>query len=188
MKRVFIDVRRCTGCKSCELACAVEHSESKDLFLAVFETPSPVKRIHVEQVQAFSYPSRCMHCEEASCMIACPSGAMDKDKSGAVVVNEARCMGCMMCAMVCPFGAITMNRASKVIIKCDFCITRKNNGKLPACVEACPTGTLQYGEEEDLVRSKRIVAGQAVIKAVCAEKERLSETNPLEIFRKLGGI
>jgi len=189
MKEVFIDIERCTGCKSCEIACAVEHSASKDLLRAVFESPPPRKRVHVEKAFQFSYPGRCMHCSDAACIAACPSGAMHRDAgTGGVVVAEDRCMGCWMCAMVCPFGAISMSQDKKVALKCDLCGERQNQGKPPACVEACPTKALTFREAEEISKEKRLGVAVAVVAAVGGIKEGQATESPLSILRQLGGI
>lgn len=188
MKEIFIDIRRCTACKACEIACAVEHSVSKDLLSAVFEQPSPQKRVHVEAAYAFAYPVRCQHCGDAPCIAACPNGAMGRDEvTGAVVVDESRCQGCFMCAMVCSFGAISANPVRRVAVKCDLCSDRQRLGEGPACVEACPTHALQFGDEEDLVKEKRLAAAARVAKAVSEASEQTIESSPLETLRSLGG-
>ncbi len=174
MKSIFIDISRCTACKSCEIACAVAHSKNKNLFEAIFEKPAPRKRVYVEPANSHSYPSRCMHCKDAPCVIACPNGAMHRDEStGIVLVNQDRCMGCMMCAMVCPFGAVTLDNDGKKAVKCDFCFERQEEGKLPACVQACPTGSLSFGELEEMVREKRKTIGHTVLIAIQEAKKNI---------------
>jgi anaerobic carbon-monoxide dehydrogenase iron sulfur subunit len=188
MEEVFVDIRRCTACKSCEIACTVEHSASKNLFGAVSEDPKPQKRIHVESALAYAYPVRCMHCGDAPCIAACPNGAMSRDAgSGSVVVNAERCQGCFMCAMVCSFGAISAHPTQKVAVKCDFCPDRRADGRKPACVEACPTGALQFGDEEDLAKAKRAVVAVCVAKAVNDTVEQPTDSSPLGVLRNLGG-
>jgi len=76
LKEVQVDVGRCTGCKSCEIACAVEHSAGKELFRAIFEEIPPRKRIFVQDAGEKSVPVNCRHCEEAFCVRVCPTGAM----------------------------------------------------------------------------------------------------------------
>ena len=188
MKEVFIDMKRCTACKSCEIACAVSHSESKDLFSAIYETPSPQTRIQVEGADSYSYPVRCMHCSDAACIMACPNRAMSRDlETGAVYVNEEKCMGCFMCAMVCPFGSISANPIKKVALKCDFCIPRQKEGKQPACAEACPTDALLFGEESEIAKTKRSKTAKAMLDAISRERKFKPELNPLENLRKVGG-
>jgi len=189
MKEVFINIERCTACKSCEIACAVEHSSSRNLFTAIFEAPAPKKRVYVEKAFSFSYPARCMHCADAPCIVACPTGAMSRDKEfGSVLVNEDRCMGCWMCAMVCPFGAILSDTDKKVAMKCDLCRLRLKDGKVPACVEACPTRALTFGEPEDLSKEKRVSTAQIVAIAVSRVKEEKKELTALEVLREMGGV
>lgn len=190
MKRVFINIERCVGCKSCEIACAVHHSKSKDLFSALFEEPLPQKRIYVEQAMQFSYPSRCMHCIDAPCIKACPRNAIVWDSElEKVSVNEDRCIGCFMCGMVCPFGAISVMKPQKVALSCDLCSSRLKEGMTPACVEACLTKALIFGEIEELSRTRRLEMAEIIAysKKEDLKKEDLREMNPLEILRKLGG-
>lgn len=183
MKEVFIDIERCTACKSCEIACSVQHSKTKNLFTAIFESPPPIRRVHVEKALDYSYPAKCMHCSEAPCMMACPVGAIYRDvELGSVHVNKDRCMGCWMCAMVCPFGAIKADPYLKVARKCDFCRKRVKAGELPACVEACPTGALTFGEVNELTRVKRIERADAVAEAVSVTGEGKKVT-PLDLLR-----
>jgi len=187
MREVFIDAERCTACKTCEISCAVEHSQTKNLITAVFESPRPQIRIHVEKANGHSFPVRCLHCQDAVCITACPTGAMAREPDfGAVQVNEDKCMGCFMCAMVCPFGAISAHSAGNVAVKCDFCTLRQKEGLMPACVEGCPTDALVFGEQSDLVKQKRLSAAAAM----ALGKIRQEQTTPastLELTRQWGG-
>jgi len=158
MKRIFIDIDKCLGCRSCELACAVEYSVSKDLLKAIQEDPLPKPRTDVQQdAKRGSFPLQCRHCEEPYCIDACISGAIGKDpETGLVVSNEEKCVGCWMCVMVCPWGVIRPAQVSigdkkkKVALSCDLCRDRET----PACVEACPTGCLYFQEVEEFKKTK----------------------------------
>jgi ferredoxin len=70
MRTVFINPEQCIGCLQCEIACAIEHSVSKDGSVAFMETPVPRKRIHVEAgpVATTAFPNRCRHCNPAPCL------------------------------------------------------------------------------------------------------------------------
>lgn len=172
MKNVFADIERCTACRSCEIACAIEHSASKNLFTAVFESPLPRKRIHVEKALSLSYPAMCMHCADPVCGKACPTGAMKRDpESGRVLINDRKCIGCLMCSVACPFGAISAGRALNVAVKCDLCASRVREGKEPACVAACPTRALVFEEQEKLSKEKRVATAEAIATAVSASKQ-----------------
>jgi carbon-monoxide dehydrogenase iron sulfur subunit len=165
MKTVFIHPERCIGCKQCEAACAVAHSQTRNLFWAVFETPPPKPRIHAEPGPLLntSFPNKCRHCNPAPCQNACPTGAIYRpsDFPEVVAVEPRRCIACAMCAMVCPFDAVTFHshylaaEKPQVAIKCDACIERQRQGEIPACVEACKVGALEFGEVNELVRAAR---------------------------------
>lgn len=146
MKDIFIDLGKCQGCKSCELACAVEHSRSKNLFTAISEDPLPRKRLSVEYGEGKVYPIHCRHCEKAPCVAICVSGALRRDESrGIVSHNQERCIGCAMCVMVCPFGIIVKDLKTRAIIKCDRCPDRDE----PACVGSCPVGALLFVDPKE---------------------------------------
>lgn len=149
IKKVFCDTTRCIGCKSCEIACAVEHSKSKELFKAINEIPKPTKRKRVEQSASGPVAVSCRHCEEPLCIYACMSGAMYKDlATGQTKHDEDKCVGCWMCLMVCPFGALHRKALEAIVLKCDLCPDRD----VPSCVEACPTKALFVGTVEEFER------------------------------------
>lgn len=156
MKRIVCELQKCMGCRTCQIACAVAHSKSKDLFAAITEEPRPRPRVMVEYVEHLPVPIQCQHCEDAPCVRVCPTHAIVKDASGATIVHAERCIGCTWCVLACPFGAIRMGDTEKAIIKCDLCVERQAEGKGPACVEACPTHALHFQMVEEVARAKRI--------------------------------
>ncbi len=152
MKQILINLERCLGCKTCELACAVEHSVSKELFGAVCETPSPVSRVYVEKGQQYNFPLQCRHCSDAQCIKACISGALWRDETtGLVSHSKEKCVGCWMCVMTCPFGVIIQDRGAKIALKCDRCPERE----IPACVASCPTKALSLEKVPFYAKGKR---------------------------------
>ena len=148
MRVIYLDARRCLSCHSCEIACAVSHSETRDLVSAVVSGARAKPRIYVEPVDdRKGLALTCHHCERAPCMMACPTEALRREASGAIVVEEGRCIGCHTCEMVCPFGVISVFQG--VAVKCDLC-----HGE-PACVAACPTGALSFQELSSFTQTKR---------------------------------
>ena len=176
MKTVFVHPERCIGCKQCEAACAVAHSQSKNLFLAVFESPTPKPRIHAEPglVLNSAFPNNCRHCNPAPCQMVCPTAAISHpaDYPEIVYLSPYKCIACGMCAIVCPFDVITYHASGAapgrpaVATKCDHCIERQRLGAIPACVEACKVGALEWGELNDLVKAARTRYSEAVSVAV----------------------
>jgi carbon-monoxide dehydrogenase iron sulfur subunit len=172
-KMIVCRVERCLGCRSCEMACAVAHSQSKDLLKAILEHPKPQKRITVEPVGGHGLPLQCRHCEDAPCIMICPTEAMHRaSESGPVLIDQDRCIGCKLCMAVCPFGVISVRSDGKGVIKCDACIERTKAGQEPACVSACPTGALKFVSVEELMKTvRRIAAGRAAESLAKAEQE-----------------
>lgn len=153
MKRLFVDIERCLSCRSCEIACAVEHSNSKELFKAIDETPLPKYKIYLEDVQGFSVPLQCRHCEAAPCVQVCPTKAITREKlEEPVLIDSELCIGCSSCIIVCPWGIPKLSRDKKVVIKCDLCLERLRKNEEPACVKACPTGALKFKSVVELIK------------------------------------
>jgi carbon-monoxide dehydrogenase iron sulfur subunit len=107
-------------------------------------------------------------------MEACPTAAISRaaDFPEIVVIDSRKCMACGMCAMVCPFDVITYFASAQaperttVAIKCDHCIDRQREGKIPACVESCKVNALEFGELNELVRASRTRYSEMVSAAV----------------------
>lgn len=147
-RKVFAIARLCTGCRSCEIACAVEHSESKALLSALFESPPPRYRIDVQANGLVKLPLMCRHCAEPDCLFACKAGAIGKDlETGEVQINLEKCVGCWMCVMVCPFGAVVPDMTRSKAAKCDLCQERAEG---PACVQSCPTKALVWADRAEI--------------------------------------
>lgn len=146
MKQILVHHTHCTGCKSCELACNVAHSDAGDLFGAVLAGEHPTRRVDVAATpdRSLILPLQCRQCSEPPCVSACMTGALlVDDLSGIVTHGLEKCVGCFMCAMVCPYGAIKADQDTKKIRKCDQCTSLQQE---PACVAACPTNALSFVE------------------------------------------
>lgn len=155
-KMIVVSVDKCLGCRSCEMACAVEHSASKHLWEAIRESPTPRARVSVEQGAGFVVPLQCRQCEDAPCVEICPTAALYRaDKDSPVVIDHERCIGCKWCIIACPFGVISLDSENRTVIKCDQCFEQVERGELPACVSACPTGALALRALEEVLVEKR---------------------------------
>lgn len=129
-KFVFGHFDLCTGCRICELACSATK----------FGAYAP-RRAHItisiESKGLRGQPTVCTQCENAPCIHACPTNAIQRDeKIGAVVISEEKCTGCRMCVLACPIEAIYFDVETRKATKCDLC------GGAPICVKYCPTTAL----------------------------------------------
>ncbi len=132
MKSLHIEAAKCTGCLQCEMACSFEN-------YGVFNPAKSRIKVFDFHETGLKVPYTCTQCAEAWCLKACPVDAITKDKStGAMMVNEATCVGCKVCTIACPFGTINYVADTGKVQKCDLC-----EGS-PACADACPTGAITY--------------------------------------------
>ena len=155
-KIIFVDIKKCLGCRTCELQCAVAHSKSKDLIETLKEKPLPHYNIQVEQLDEFVVPLQCRHCEDAPCIKVCPTHAIERlAEEEPVLFNKEKCIGCKWCIIACPFGILRMDKKGKVIIKCDLCIERLKKGEEPACTSSCPTGALKFVSVEEITKERK---------------------------------
>ena len=147
---IFVQIEKCLSCHSCELACAIEHSDSKTLVQANQEDPPPVARVYVEDIEGTPVPLQCRHCEDAPCVSVCPRKAIEKLGPGqSVIIDAEKCTGCNFCVAACPFGVVVVSGDPKVAIKCDLCPQRIKEGLEPACVSACPSGAICFGTGDE---------------------------------------
>jgi carbon-monoxide dehydrogenase iron sulfur subunit len=155
-KVVEVIIGKCMGCHSCEIACAVAHSISKDLPQAMLEEKTPYSRLILEVDEGDVIPFHCRHCDDAPCISVCPTNAMSRtDAESPVTLKDEKCIGCTACLLVCPFGVIQQKTEGDKLAKCDLCIDRLDEGKEPACTEACPTNAIRYVSVENHSVDKR---------------------------------
>jgi carbon-monoxide dehydrogenase iron sulfur subunit len=167
-KIIACRIERCLGCRSCEIACALVHSQSKNIQEAVLETPRPKRRVSVEGTEGRALPLQCRHCENAPCVVVCPTEAIHrKSESGPVLIDGDRCIGCKLCMVVCPFGVIDLAPGGRAVVKCDQCAERVEAGGVPACVAACLTHALEFVDVDEHNKKKR----KAAAKRIQAEAE-----------------
>jgi formate dehydrogenase iron-sulfur subunit len=172
-KGFFTDTTLCIGCKACEVACKQWNQLPSDGFaftgmsydntghlgastwrhVAFVERPVALTPQQEALGGRFSWlmmSDVCKHCERAGCLENCPTGAIVRTEFGSVYVQPDICNGCGYCVVSCPFGVIDRRPGDGRAWKCTLCYDRLKVGQVPACAQACPTASIQFGDLDEL--------------------------------------
>ncbi|WP_418765353.1 4Fe-4S dicluster domain-containing protein [Mailhella sp.] len=156
---MVIDSEKCMDCKACVVACQqrnhVPYGLSRNWVRETVSNGSPC---------GFKFqPGACMHCDDPSCVRACPTGATWKAKDGVVEIDRSRCIGCGSCVEACPYHARFRHPVTGTADKCDYC-RGTTPGQTPACVAVCPMHCRLFGDADDPSSdvSKALAAHKAV--------------------------
>jgi len=156
---ILVDTTKCTSCEECVMACADVHNIDRQKSLREKakneEGLSAYRMSNIVAVSPGHFARKsCMHCLEPSCVSACLVGGITKSPEGPVVYDPTKCIGCRYCMIACPFHIPRYEWDKKIpyMAKCDMCFDRLNEGKMPACVEACPNHALKFGNRDELLK------------------------------------
>jgi anaerobic dimethyl sulfoxide reductase subunit B (iron-sulfur subunit) len=167
MKYVIVfDPDRCSACSACAVACMdqndIDIQAGERGYRRAFEWESQVGG----QALCAYISASCLHCGDAPCIMACPTGCLRRSlTTGLVIYDNSGCIGCRSCSLACPFGAPRF-RADGKMVKCDGCHVRLENGLKPACVRACAFDALiclTGGEYQKMLEEK---AESSLVKAL----------------------
>ncbi|MDF2557355.1 MAG: 4Fe-4S ferredoxin iron-sulfur-binding protein [Bacillales bacterium] len=172
----FVDTTKCDGCRACMVACknwndlpvdpkafdgAFNGYDSHEKLTAntwnIIKYTEKTNNTRNEGLDWFIAHNSCFHCGVAACEKACPEGAISHTEFGSVVIDEEKCVACGYCVVNCTFDVIrlgerTVNgKKKKVSTKCTLCTDRLDNGLHPACVTACHTGSLEFGDRAEML-------------------------------------
>jgi formate dehydrogenase iron-sulfur subunit len=162
----LVDIDLCIGCKACEVACKewndleVEETHNFGSYQSHEDlTASTWDLMRFNEVELddselawLIRKDSCLHCEEPGCLLACPApGAVVQYENGIVDFVQENCIGCQYCVSGCPFDIPRFDAKTKKVYKCTMCVDRVGAGMEPACVKACPTGSIRFGTKEDMV-------------------------------------
>ena len=184
-----IDLQLCFGCTECAVACKSNNNLPNNMWWNRVLTdggdyPDTAKGTY-PQVSMAHYPVGCQHCANPACAKVCPVGATWRDeKTGIVVQDVDKCIGCRMCMGACPYSARTFNweepayavdfplgdfdapkHVAGVVEKCTFCANRLARGEEPACMEHCPGRARYWGDLDDPYSDvSRAIAGRPTVR------------------------
>ncbi|MEA2388895.1 MAG: formate dehydrogenase iron-sulfur subunit [Thermoleophilaceae bacterium] len=168
----FTDTSVCIGCKACEVACKEWNHVPEDGLEFTGEsydntgelgadtwrhvtfieqrTPMDMALEDAEGLRWLMSSDVCKHCTHAACLDVCPTGALFRTEFGTVVVQPDVCNGCGYCIPACPFGVLDRREGDGRVWKCTLCYDRLKDDREPACAQACPTDSIQFGELDEL--------------------------------------
>lgn len=146
---IIHDETACIGCTACMEACREVNNVPEGVDRLKIIRTGPIGEY--PDVRYDFYRHSCQHCEDPPCVDVCPTGASHIDPAtGIVDVHDNLCVGCKYCIFACPYRVRFINPVTKAADKCDFCRhTNLAEGKLPACVLACPVEALTFGDLDD---------------------------------------
>jgi formate dehydrogenase iron-sulfur subunit len=174
-KSFFIDTTRCTACRGCQVACKQWHQlpAEKTVNQGTYQNPADLsfntlKLVRMSEklidgkVEWLFFPEQCRHCIEAPCLATAndDSAIFKDDRTGAIIYTaNTRHLNADEIIESCPYN-IPRKGPEGTLAKCDMCIDRVENGLLPACVATCPTGSMNFGERDEMIRLARQRLGE----------------------------
>jgi carbon-monoxide dehydrogenase iron sulfur subunit len=141
VRKVKFDRALCIGCKQCQMACLVRHSDSADTtdIKYVGGVTTPRLRVKYDDAKEELKVLRCVMCKKPKCIEACEYEGIVQDDDGYVHFTD-KCTKCLACVEACPFGAIFVEGG--IPCKCDLC----RDWPEPACVQACKVNAMTFVE------------------------------------------
>ena len=197
----LIDVAKCTGCRGCQLACKQWNGlpAGQTVAAGTYQNPPDLQPntwtlIRFQEVAAkegvkwLFRKDGCMHCTNAACVKVCPSGALYYSDLGTVGIIRERCIGCKECVAACPFEIPRYDSVTDKVYKCDLCLSRIRADLPPACVKACPTGALTFGDKEDMLKLAYSRAGELGGDASVYGDKFVDGTHVLYVLQEKPGV
>jgi len=178
-KAFLIDTSKCIACKACQVACKQwnglpaektknvgSHQNPQDLSATTWTL---VKMKEVEsggKLKWLFFKDQCRHCVEPPCMMsASVDGSIVKDEDTGAVIYTKKTKEENFDDIMCPYNIPRKDKSGQMF-KCTMCLDRVQAGMLPACVKACPTGAMNFGDRAEILAlaEERLKAAKATYK------------------------
>ncbi|HWR02875.1 MAG TPA: 4Fe-4S dicluster domain-containing protein [Humidesulfovibrio sp.] len=176
-KSFLVDLTKCTACRGCQIACKQwkklpgektkntgSHQNPPDFSYNTLRVVRFSEKEVDGQIKWFFTPDQCRHCLEAPCKTATeqPDAIVIDEQTGAVVYSDKTAKESFDAVQgICPYDVPRMDKKTKIISKCDMCNDRVKAGKRPACVTSCPTGTMNFGDRDDMLKLAEVRLAEA---------------------------
>ena len=144
-KSMVIDLDRCIGCFSCEVACKMENDVALGVMYNKIYTVGPTGTF--PKIEMYYLSALCQGCKKPQCVEVCPTQASYVDAEGVILIDKDKCIGCLQCIGACPYKARSFNPGTKVVEKCTLCSHLKN--EQPACVKICCAKARTVGDVDN---------------------------------------
>ena len=176
-KSFLVDTTLCTACRGCQVACKQWHDlpaeetvnrgsyqNPADLSFDTYKLVRMNEEVIDDKLKWLFFPDQCRHCLEPPCQDTAgdPSAIFSDASTGAVIYTaKTRALDAEEIRQSCPYD-IPRQAKDGTIAKCDMCNDRVENGLEPACVKVCPTGAMNFGDREDIMKlaQKHLAAAQ----------------------------
>ena len=165
-KSFFIDTPLCTACRGCQVACKQWHDlpaeatvnrgsfqNPEDLSYLTYKLVRMNEEIIGKKLHWLFFPDQCRHCIDAPCLeTAMDEDAIYRDPATGAILYTAKTKELDADEIIasCPYN-IPRKGPDGTLAKCDMCNDRVHNGLKPACVTTCPTGTMNFGDRNEMV-------------------------------------
>ncbi len=154
-----IDISKCIACYCCFIACKDEYWDNDYPSYTAAQPKHGQFWMNIAKNERGKYPYikvaympvPCMQCEDAPCIKAAKDGAVYQRPDGIVVIDPQKAVEQkqLLEPEACPYGVIFWNEEKNLPQKCTFCVHRLEEGKIPRCVQACPSECITFGDLDD---------------------------------------
>jgi formate dehydrogenase iron-sulfur subunit len=164
-KAFFIDTSRCIACKACQVACKQWNSlpAEKTINVGSHQNPQDLSAVtwtlvRMNEIEAggklkwLFLKDQCRHCVDAPCLMSASfSDSIYKDKDTGAVIYTEKSKFENLDDIMCPYNIPRQDKNTGQLFKCTMCVDRVKHGMLPACVKACPTGAMNFGDRGEMI-------------------------------------